>query len=196
MKKLVAICLCLLLLLGLSGCDSGWAILYTDDAVADNLHIEINKIQNCCFASVYRYDDTEEGRRIIIPDECNGIPVVELGGYIGSGAPTPFYISLECYMNTPFGSVYDDHPSKFSVENYTVEDVVFSLHIGKNVKHVEFVINCYFSHLNADGSYTFYHPVVEVTCSEENPYFYVQDGKLYEKATGNLVEDFDYASDV
>ena len=37
--------------------------------------------------------------------------------------------------------------------------------------------------------------LVSIECDEENPYFYSQDGKLYQRADNTLVEGFFYYSD-
>jgi len=52
----------------------------------------------------------------------------------------------------------------------------------------------YYPHINEDGSITFYHPVVYVICSENNTYFYSQNGKLYDKKTNELISAFAYAT--
>ena len=197
MKRIFCLFLLVTLMLFLlSGCDSDIAMLYTESATVDHLRIEINKLQNCCFASVYEYDGTEAGLQITIPDDCNGIPVVKLGGFIGSGAPSPFFIALSCYLNAEEGSEWYGVYHESLTADYPVENIVFSLHIGKNIKEMDFLnMDTYYPHVNEDGSILFYHPVVEVTCSEENPYYYAEDGKLYEKTTDKLVDVFDYAAD-
>lgn len=197
MKRTLCLFLLATLMLSLfSGCDSDIAMLYTESTTVDNLWIEINKLQNRCFASGYEYDGTEEGRQITIPDEYNGIPVVKLGGFVGTGVPSPFCILLSYYMNAEEGSEWYGVYHESLTADYPVENIVFSLHIGKNIKEMDFLdMDTYYPHVNEDGSILFYHPVVEVTCSEENPYYYAEDGKLYEKTTDKLVDVFDYAAD-
>ena len=79
-------------------------------------------------------------------------------------------------------------------ENYTVKNVEFDLYIGKNIETIEFIsMNDYYPHINEDNSITFYHPVVSVTCSEENKFFYSKDGKLYSESSDELITDFSYA---
>ena len=199
MKKTTAILLLISLLLCLSACDfADAAMFYTDSAEIDGLHIEINKIADRCFVSHYPVSEYTEGMTITIPDDYNGIPIKRIGGFVGSGAPCPFIIDLsELYMNAPEGSdysgVYGDHPDRFNIaDEYSVEEVLFQLHIGKNIEVVDFIMNDYYPHINEDGSITFYHPVVCITCSEDNTTFYSKDGKLYHRANDALVEDFAY----
>ena len=81
------------------------------------------------------------------------------------------------------------------VDEYVIEDVVFILNIGKNIEVVDYVVmDEYYPHINEDGSITFYHPVVNINCSEENEHFYSKDGKLYDKKTNALINEFEYAS--
>ena len=80
-------------------------------------------------------------------------------------------------------------------ENYSVENPVFTVNIGKNIDAIVNVdMDVYYPHINEDGSITFYHPVVNINCSKENKHFYSKDGKLYYKETDELVSDFAYAS--
>ena len=196
MKKITAILLLISLLFCLSACDfADAAMFYTDSAEIDGLHIEINKIANRCFVSYYTVSEYTEGMTITIPDDYNGIPIKRIGGFVGTGVPSPFEIDLfEIYVNAPedsdYYTTYIDHPDNFNiVDEYTVEEVVFQLHIGKNIEVVDFITNDYYPHINEDGSITFYHPIVYITCSEENTTFYSKDGKLYYKSTNALVED-------
>ena len=200
MKKFCAIALFLCLTLFLSGCLlEGSSFFYTDYVEADGFTIAVNKVANCCFVS--RYDCTEytENLEITIPDDYNGIPIKRIGGASGSGFPAPFGISLfDLYVNAPEGSEYygtffGDAVKHGSNEDYTVEDIVFTLNIGKNIEVIEYVeMQEYYPHINDDGSITFYHAVVNITCSDENKYFYSKDGKLYDKKTDELISDFAY----
>ena len=134
---------------------------------------------------------------ITIPDDYNGIPIKRVGGFSGIGVPSPFRIDLsQVYMNAPEGSELDmiwSYPDDELSVAYTIENVVFQLHIGKNIEEIDFVfMDDYYPHIDEDGTVTFYHPVVYITCSEENTTFYSKDGKLYYKSTNALVEDFAY----
>ena len=105
-------------------------------------------------------------------------------------------------MNAPKGkdsrydAVFHGDLNEFGfVDEYVIEDVVFILNIGKNIEVVDYVVmDEYYPHINEDGSITFYHPVVNINCSEENEHFYSKDGKLYDKKTNALINEFEYAS--
>lgn len=198
MKKTVAFLLLVSFLLCLSACDlDGVAYFYSYAGEYNGFGIDVNKLSNCCFVSGYTCTEYTEGMEITIPDDYNGIPIKRVGGFSGIGAPSPFRIDLsQVYMNAPEGSEFDmiwRYPDDELSVAYTIENVVFQLHIGKNIEEIDFVfMDDYYPHIDEDGTVTFYHPVVYITCSEENTTFYSKDGKLYYKSTNALVEDFAY----
>ena len=202
MKKFLVILLSISVMFCLSGCFfDGVSSFYSNHAEVDGFYIGINKISNCCFVGDYRCTEYTDNLEITIPDEYEDIPVKRIGGYYGRGVPTPFSISLsDSYMNAAEGSKYDSifcgDINEFEIlEDHVIEDVVFNLNIGKNIEIIEFVtMDEYYPHINDNGSITFYHPVVNINCSDENKHFYSKDGKLYDKKTDELISDFAYAA--
>ena len=180
-------------------------VFYAEGEEVDGFYISINRLSDRCFAGWYRLQVVQESYEITVPDEFDGCPVTMLGGveggYTARGMYLPFYIDLAIFMNaeegTAFAGVYDSSLEErtFDVE-YTVEPVVFVLNIGKNLKTVYAVdMDEYYPHVNEDGSVTFYYPVVYIRCSEDNPNFYSENGKLYDRETGELIDDFAYAAE-
>lgn len=176
-----------------------FAMFYSVDMIEDGLEIKINYIGNSCYISGYECTDFPDGKVITIANDYDGVPIKKIGGYFGRGVPDPFEISMSEVINAEEGSRYanvwyGDITQYKITEAYTIEDVVFELNIGKNIKEIEKVeMDAYYPHINDDGSITFYHPVVYVKCSEENKKFYSEDGKLYYKSSDKLVEKFEYA---
>lgn len=201
---LYALCalLFMTLILSINGCpNEKYAMQYKKSAEKDGFYIAINKTENCCFVGEYVCDEYIKNMEITIPDHYEGIPVKRIGGYFGRGVPSPFSISVAgLYMNAPdeseFDSVYTGDIHNLGIEeDYTVEELKFTLNIGKNVDTVANVsMNDYYPHINEDGSITFYHPVVNINCFDINKHFYSKDGKLYIKETDELVSDFAYAT--
>lgn len=196
MKKLTVFILCIATALLLSGCADGVSMLYTESAEKDGFNIAVNKTANCCFVGSFEYTDETE---ITVPDEYNGIPITRLGGYFGRGVPSPFTISLaEKYMNakeaSDYSGVFGGDISEYEIKDeYSVENIKFVLNIGKNIKSIEKVVmDNYYPHINEDNSITFYHPVVEINCSEDNKYFFSKDSRLYDKKSGEQIEGFAY----
>lgn len=170
------------------------SLCYDKSITSHNPPIYCNKISRCSFVGAYEWDGREDTKTISIPNEWDEIPVTQIGGYYGTGVPTPFCIIFpNDYWNGD--GIYGEHPDKFDIsEPYTIEDIVFTLQIGKNISKVENVSSGYYPLSNADGSITFFHPVVHVVCSEDNKTFYSSNGKLYDRADDQLVTEFDYAS--
>lgn len=201
MKKLIALLLVLSLLVSLSGCAfAELSLLYSERSETEGFSVGINPTANCAFAGTYTCAEYTENMELIIPESCDGVPVKRIGGYFGRGVAEPFAISLaELYMNAPQGSkyasVFSGNIEDYTIpETYRVENVPFRLHIGGNIDTVARVeMDRYYPHLNADGSVTFYHPVVHITCAAENEHFYAKDGKLYEKKSDTLIYGFAYA---
>ena len=194
--------LTIVLILCISGCQSERiALQYDESAEKDGFFIGINKTANCCFAGGYVCDVYTENMEITIPDYYEDMPVKRIGGYFGRGVPCPFRISVaEAYMNAPdnseFDSVYTGNIYEFELEEkYTVEELEFTLNIGKNVDTIANVsMDNYYPHINEDESITFYHPVLNIICSDENKHFYSKDGKLYERETNDLISEFAYVA--
>lgn len=65
--------------------------------------------------------------------------------------------------------------------------------LGKNVSKILFPsFQQYGEALDSSGNRIFYKPYVHITCSPENKTFYSEDGKLYYRKTGELVDRFFY----
>lgn len=172
--------------------------LFGDTAEVNGWEITYNNLFNAAYLDCYIADPDEEDFDITVPDEYNGLPVTRFGH--GSHVPTaPFYINMDSYMNAPEDSKYNYCFTKDMIvcetdgDFFCIENIVFKMRIGKNIKEIKDVdMDYYYPHLNEDGSITFYHPVVEIYCSEENKQFYSEDGKLYKKSDGALVTNFEY----
>ena len=198
MRKRIGIIFGMILaVLLLSGCSA--SVFFSLEGPEDGFHYGVNRRAGYCFVGPYEVEDIEKNSEITIPDTFDGLPVTVLGGFFGTGVPTPFTINMEnAVMNADSGSVFNsvyglDVVNYEIPAKYTVEEVVFTLNIGKNLREVKYVEpERLYPHINDDESVTFYCPVVEVHCSVENENFYSQDGKLYRKADGSLVEELAY----
>ncbi len=202
MRNFSAMTLSICLTLCLSGCVLEEAsLLYSDNIEKDGFYIAVNKTANCCFVGGYNCTEYTKNLAITIPDDYDGIPIKRIGGYYGRGVPTPFSISLsDLYINAPEDSEYNavlgGNIDEFDISrDYVVEDIIFNLNIGENIEIIEYVVmDEYYPHINGGGSITFYHPVVNINCSDENKHFYSKDGKLYNKITDELIPGFAYVA--
>ena len=171
-------------------------LFYTERGEIDGFRVHVNRVGNQCFVGRYTYDG--ENREITIPDEYDGVPITRIGGSSAINGPlNEFYVDMrDVYMNSeesPYHTVYTESvmDDEHIRDPYTIEEVPFVLHIGKNIRTVERVdMDKYYPHVNEDGSITFYHAVFEIRCDEDNPYFYAKDGKLYGRKTDQPVSEF------
>ena len=52
------------------------------------------------FVTEYRWNGTEEGMTVVIPESYNDLPVVSVGGFFGRGLPMPFVLNIsDCFEN-------------------------------------------------------------------------------------------------
>jgi len=170
----------------------GCSLNYGESYEENGLVFHPAKIGNSCYVSPYYWDGNREMMDIRIPDTFNGHKVTALGGFSGSGAPSPFYIIL------PFDGPVSDPTTSEQPFEYTVTHLKFTLYLGPNIREMRFVIeNDYYQLDNAepDEGVLFFHATVYVICSEDNKHFYSVDGKLYNKDDDSLVEEFDYSAD-
>ena len=203
MKKFLALVISLAFVFSISGCVfSDVCLNYTEHVSKNGFEIWVNEKSNRCFVGPYFCTNYTPDLVITIPDDYEGIPVTRIGGTFGRGVPTPFYIDIsDLYVNAPSNSKYKSIFSESMInhdyieEDYQVEELRFILNIGKNIKEIYDVgMQMYYPHINDDGSITFYHSVVYIICSDENQYFYSENGKLYDKKTDELISDFEYSS--
>ena len=156
-------------------------VLLTGCCVNYNLDSDVNPwigfstFGKDAFSGAYRWNGDSHNMQIVIPDEYKDFPVTRLGGYYGSGVPSPFDIVLPSeYCNK---SIWSSPPEDtLSREQYKLQELVFDLYLGKNVKELELVLSNYYAYQHEDGTYTFTHPVFNVECSPENKTFYSESG--------------------
>lgn len=159
---------------------------------------------NKAFVGSYLWDGTEEGKRIIIPEHYNGMPVTSLGGTSGSGYPVDFSIEInDAAVTALFPNAtswytkyyFNDTPS---FEADKMRYVTFELHLNKHIENLEKYslggYNAYYEvHDENENILCAYVFSFYFTCDEQNETFYTEDGKLYYRNTDTLVESIRYA---
>ena len=197
MKKLFVAFLCFITCLSLTGCSLLFD--YQNDAI-DNFDIGYSKVLNEAFVSSYNWDGTDDTKKIVIPEEYNGIKINALGGYYGRGVPCAFGVDLpDSYLNDlcdevnqwVCSDIYED------VESVDTIYLNFDLHISKNIEQItEHTLNCFYEGTYFDGED--YHSKIivvllyNITCDEGNKTFYAKDGKLFYRQNDELVSDILY----
>lgn len=197
MKRFGKIVLVSLLIFSLCGCSLMYE--YENNAVGAFDLGYSQKLKKAFLAS-YRWDATEEGMTVTLPENYNGASITGLGGYVGRGLPVPFSIELSdaakeklCPDATSWW--YANHTAQAGACN--VQYLPFQLHISKNIQDID---NLSFGGIvlaeydeNGEQKYHVFVLTCYVTCDENNKTFYAKEGKLYFKKTDALVEDIIYA---
>ncbi len=158
--------------------ESGFYLCYSD------LHKD-------CFVGEYAWDGTEDGKTIFLPETYKNYPVTKLGGYFGRGVPMPFHVELPLHADYVTDVEPEDAPDWYP-NGYEVVDMTFTLVVGENLREVYYTNNPYFAQENSDGSYTLYRVSFSVTCSPQNPVFYSDEGRLYNRFDGSPVDGLRY----
>lgn len=196
---IVCVISCLLiiwLVMSMFSCAAQSSMFYHDGSTVNGVDFYVNRIGRHAFAGTYTWDGSEVGKTIVIPDKVEGMRVDELGGATGIGGITLFWICFPESYN--IDGYYDGSPDKYDLEEpYTIEEIVFTLHLGKYVEFCESMFSGFTFHpctTLEDGSKIFYRTSVYVTCDEENKTFYAKDGRLYRREDDSLVDVFYYAN--
>lgn len=150
----------------------------------DNLSYYTHNIFKTCFAGDYTWTSDTNYAVLNIPDTCDGYRVTDLGGYIGSGGPCPFLVDLPDVRYVCSEEMLPD--------NAKIDQYHLVINIGKNLRDDAFVV---MDEYHCIGGSQFVQVLVTVNCSEENPYFYSEDGKLFRRSDDSLVDGFFYYSD-
>ena len=168
---------------------------HTADSEDGRLCFGYNKLRRNAFCYSCEWDGGDTS--FTIPDECMGYPVTTLGGYIGRGFPCPFGVRVN---TDEYNCGWDDRGFEYWYqEGDEYEILSFSIHLGAYVKEFdgiagkEYLVN---QTEKEDGEYEYdviYKIVYSFTVDERNKTFYAEDGRLYYRSSGEMVEEFFYA---
>ncbi|MDE6302524.1 MAG: hypothetical protein K2M36_02925 [Clostridia bacterium] len=183
--------LCVLLISTLLFCLTACSMSYEFD-MTDGLGIGYSKLKKRAYIANCDWDGDKNNMTFVIPDEYKGFPVLDLGGYYGTGVPCPFCISLPIDFDIDFASNDDFGDSEY-------ETLVFTVVLGKNISKIVRVDGItYFGKETVDEngesiSDILYKIEYRFEVDKQNPVFYSSDGKLYYKSNNELITQFAYA---
>ncbi len=198
MKKAISILMVFVMLFLLCACNYAYEAEDGSFMIMYGTYLPISMSKNPDGASVclYTWDGDENNTDIVIPEEYDSHTIKKLGGCYGRGAPAPFYIDDSSWMD-----IHDDGDGataveydafdKFSDEWSEIVYHDFTLYLGKSIDGI-FATPCAVVY-TVNGVKTAYCPRVTVYCDEENETFYSENGRLYYRENGELVESFIYA---
>lgn len=92
MKKLFICLLCILPIFILCGCSLDFS------ETADEGDFSFAYGNKAAFVTEYRWDGTEAGMTVRIPERYNGLKVVSVGGFFGRGLPMPFSVDISAFF--------------------------------------------------------------------------------------------------
>ena len=183
----------LMLLIFLTSCGD-WSLSYSTTTKYEGWDIALDKDHSRAFAASYEWDGdmSEEGRRVVIPETVDGCTVKKLGGYFGRGLPMPFGLSYR--SENPDGTLP-------VLNEEAPEPLVFTLVINRSLSEIENVRLGQGSDGNGpdrlyrkeEGGLRLYEIYWRAEADEENPDFYVKEGRLYGKKGDTPVNDFYWA---
>ena len=139
----------------------------------------------------WRWDGSPEHMAIEIPDTFQNKKITRLGG-----SENKSYLRSHFGISMPeeWGCLPYHAPNEERLPSpRKIIELDFTILIGKNLSEIG-IVDCktYPGFKEESGEYIFYKPYVHITCSPENKTFYSEDGKLYYRKTGELVDRFFY----
>ena len=166
MKRLITLLLAVFVVLSVTACGSwDWSLHYDKMYKAGGFDFGLNTEGKEAFAAAYVWDGTEEGRRIVIPDEAEGCTVFKLGGFYGRGLPMPFYVAVPADLGESAVPAGEEGGPR-------TEEILFTLVFGPNLTEIGNVReSADFIAYAEDGKPVQYHPVFAFEVDEKNPAF-------------------------
>ena len=171
-----------------------------DSVTVQNIDYEYNRTFKKAFADAYFWNGSRDSMELTVADSVEGTDVTCLGNP-SSGPTHAFLINLPDEMY-PEGSFLASSAEEYNDDDY--ETLVFTVNIGKNISEIaedeispekcgyQYVID---ESQGEDGNYTYdviYRIVYRFNVDPASEYFYSEDGRLYGKSSGELVDIFDY----
>ena len=153
-----------------------------------NFSLRLDKSGNRAMVESWTWSGDLNDTLIEIPDKFEDKATIDaIGGSTGANA------SLQKFTILPGPDVLFRNGSGYA-EDMEVPSVVFTFRIGKNIQeiNVNFTEAAYAQVVTKDGSTTLYKVYIRVECSEENPVYYSENGKLYLRDRDILVTSFPY----
>ena len=148
------------------------------------------------FVSTYKLNTLEGEMILTVPDQIGGFPVKGLGGFAGLDSGHIFGIEPPDDFRVEFG--FAPGMLKTVKKLYplaTVRDVDVTVNIGAGVESVRNRARYgYYGSLETEEGTTeevilLFH--YYINCDENNKMFYSENGSLYERSTGRVVETFE-----
>ena len=176
-RKLIA-AFCSIVLLG--GCTG-----YEDSETIDGVNYWINSFEKQAFAGECNWQVADEPADITIQETVNKATVTKLGGFFGTGVPSPFSLVADADTYQFAGS--EIYASEYGLP-IIAKEVPVTIHLPKTVKKVSYAQPpLYFGNLSDNGVIEFIHPQILIDCDDENQTFYSENGILYKREDNSII---------
>ena len=149
--------------------------------------------------SAYVWDGDPEKTDIVIPEKFDKQKVKCLGGYLGRGFPSPFYIDCDSYLGIKSDVDEMGESMTFSMDASMIEPGTrviytdFTIHLSKYIEKIYARADA--TEYTVNGEKIAYCPRVRIICDEDNKTFYSKDGKLYYRQDDTLADGFFYGDE-
>ena len=154
-----------------TGWEEGFYCLFKDRVFSENV----------AAVSMCIYDPSVDTGIIEIPEYCGRYHVTALGGYLGKGLPSPFWIEVEGVDTERYCSLSEK--ASAPEEGETVNDNIvyydLTLKIGPDIRSI------YAEQAGQDDGEKMHIVRVYVECDPDNQEFYSENGILYYKTGEN-----------
>lgn len=185
---LTAIFLCVVFCFLFTACNTSKYLETVDGTYLIGYGNYAGRDKGSAYVGTLTYDG--ENTEFNIPDEYKGRKITALGGYHGTGSPCPFGIDISAAL-TEYKAyikiIADDDPNAKHIS------IGFTVRLGRNVSEIKNVHEkCYYQTVDSDGKNVLIYVVYHFEVDENNSVFYSDDGKLYYRNNGSLVDEFFY----
>ena len=137
-----------------------------------------NFFGNGAFVLTIDWDGDPDNTVIRIPDTCGGQEITGIGGFTGTGVPTPATLTVNGKQDF--------------VRDESAETIRLTIEFGKNVEEIRHLFSKGAVPVTQNGETVNMNPVFYMVAYEENETFYTENGHVYEKEDGRLVDGITY----
>ena len=164
----------------LYSCD--WDFVYEKRISYGNLYFSPHKFADVCRVDYGVWNSAETSFEFKIPDEVDGHRVTVWG----NDYPAPFLLHIDRSVMSCGKELLPD--------DARIVPLHLTIHIGANLREIR-AIEMKDLYQDCNDPQVYYQILVTIHCSTENPFFYSENGKLYQKNTGTMIEAFYYETD-
>ena len=141
----------------------------------------------CCTGNIFGSDalvlqldwDGDPDHTVIrIPETCGGQKITKIGGFTGTGVPTPATLTVN--------GQYEQ------TRNEPAERICLTIEFGRNIEKIYRLLSTGTVSVIRNGETVYLDPGFYMVAYEENDTYYTEGGYVYQKEDGSLVTGISY----